>query len=655
VGEETASPSKGGKKTRRMDIHRQGKVYMMGNNNQYPTTYWVEWADKIITTFNLKRHGQEYKGPCPSCGGADRFWINNIDGVVRIGCRGCDDFQGIVCIMQRYNCWPLPTETAKPQRDPDVPFGALEVAPPPPSAKLYHERKGVPLGLAKVSGDKVYVPITNINREKVGTQSIAPDGAKRFTKDMIKEGAFSVINGPLKGLCYIAEGWATAASVSLATGRPTVFALDSGNMPKVAAILSQHRPEARFIVAADNDEAGIKAAEKCYQECGLSYIIAPHAGNDWNDIMLARGAEYVAKLLRPADPLDEIVMLADAQPILTSNYIVKGWLGREQFSVVYGPSNVGKSFFMLDLCYHIAANQAWHGHRVNGGAVLYLATEGGVAFKNRAYAVGKKYGVTDVPLAIRPSPVNLLDPNADLPRLEKLIASIQAKYGPIALIVVDTLSRAMAGGNENGPEDMTAFIQNIDSLRDIAKTSVAVVHHSGKDTAQGARGHSSLRAATDTEIELDVNGTLRTARATKQRDMEVGKEFVFKLDVQVLGLDEDGDDVTTCTISIADDDEVQEASIKRPASRVQAKVLESYRQLRSDGIGGPNPTGTGWPESGTRWAIKVDDLRDLFNGKVDAKNKSSAWKRAIDAMESNGQLKQNDGHIWFLTKDGKVA
>ena len=115
-----------------MDIHRQKKVYMMGNNNQYPTTYWVEWADKIIATFNLKRHGQEYKGPCPSCGGADRFWINNIDGIVRLGCRGCDDFQGIVNIMQSYNCWPMPTQTSKPHRDPDVPFGALEVAPPPP-------------------------------------------------------------------------------------------------------------------------------------------------------------------------------------------------------------------------------------------------------------------------------------------------------------------------------------------------------------------------------------------------------------------------------------------------------------------------------------------------------------------------------------------
>ena len=472
---------------------------------------------------------------------------------------------------------------------------------------------------------------------------------------MAKEGAFNVINGPLAGLCYIAEGWATAASVSLCTGRPCVFALDSGNLPKVAAILSQSRPNARFIIAADNDEAGLKAAQKCAEESGLSFIVPPHAGNDWNDIMLSRGAEYVAKLLKPSDPLDEIVMLVDAQPILTSNYIVKNWLGREQFSVIYGPSNVGKSFFMLDLCYHIAANTAWHGNRINGGAVLYLATEGGSAFRNRAYAVGKKYGKTDVPLAIRPSPVNLLDPNADLPRLEKLIAAVQAKYGQIALIVVDTLSRAMAGGNENGPEDMTSFIQNIDALREMAKTSVAVVHHSGKDTAQGARGHSSLKAATDTEIELDVNGTLRTAKATKQRDMEVGKEFVFKLDVETLGIDEDGDNVTTCTISIADDDEVQEAGIKQPTTRVQAKVLESYRQLRSDGVGGPNKGGTGWPEPSTRWAIPVDDLRRQFDGKVDANGKNAAWKRAIEAMEKNGQLKQNDGHIWFLTKDGKVS
>jgi hypothetical protein len=76
-----------------------------------------------------------------------------------------------------------------------------------------------------------------------------------------------------------------------------------------------------------------------------------------------------------------------------------------------------------------------------------------------------------------------------------------ARY-PIRLVVVDTLSRAMAGGNENAPDDMSAFIRNIDRIRQETGAHVLIVHHCGKDAAKGARGHSCLRAATDTKIEL---------------------------------------------------------------------------------------------------------------------------------------------------------
>ena len=81
---------------------------------------------------------------------------------------------------------------------------------------------------------------------------------------------------------------------------------------------------------------------------------------------------------------------------------------------------------------------------------------------------------------------------------------VKELYGDIALIVVDTLSRALVGGNENGPEDMTAYIANSDVLREHGQCSVLSVHHSGKATDL-ARGHSSLRAATDTEIEVAVD------------------------------------------------------------------------------------------------------------------------------------------------------
>ena len=36
---------------------------------------------------------------------------------------------------------------------------------------------------------------------------------------------------------------------------------------------------------------------------------------------------------------------------------------------------------------------------------------------------------------------------------------------PVALVVIDTLSRAMSGGDENGAKDMTAFVANLDAIR----------------------------------------------------------------------------------------------------------------------------------------------------------------------------------------------
>jgi hypothetical protein len=218
---------------------------------------------------------------------------------------------------------------------------------------------------------------------------------------------------------------------------------------------------------------------------------------------------------KPTKPPAQIFWAAEAQPVLTQSYLVKGWLGAGQMSVVYGPSNVGKSFIVLDLAYHVAAGMEWQGSKINGGPVLYLATEGGHAFKNRVFALTQKHGSTNVPLAVRASPVDLLHPEADMPELGALCQQIEQQYGKLAMIVVDTLSRAMSGGDENGPSDMTAFINNLDALRDFTGAHVLIVHHTGKDAAQGARGHSSLRAATDTEIELELNGTIRTATATK--------------------------------------------------------------------------------------------------------------------------------------------
>ena len=355
-------------------------------------------------------------------------------------------------------------------------------------------------------------------------------------------------------------------------------------------------------------------------------------------------------------PQAPIFWARDAKPVLTSSYLIKGWLGRSQMSVVYGPSNVGKSFFCLDMSFCIAANVPWQGSKVRGGPVLYLATEGGNAFHNRVVALRDEYSQPDVPLAVRPSPIDLLRPEADLAKLIELCQSIEAEVGaPLAMIVVDTLSRAMAGGDENGPTDMTSFIANLDALRDATGAHIMIVHHSGKDTAKGARGHSSLRAATDTEIELEVNGKIRTATATKQRDLEPKEPIVFQLKVHELGRDEDGDAVTTCTIIEANEDDIADANQKRPAGGNQKVVASAFKQLRGEGVGGENPVGPGWPESGKYWCIDEDQLKKFAQGKMTAANPRSAYIQATKALIASGYMCQNEGRIWISAREGRVV
>ena len=106
----------------------------------------------------------------------------------------------------------------------------------------------------------------------------------------------------------------------------------------------------------------------------------------------------------------------------------------------------------------------------------------------------------------------------------------------------------MAGGNENASEDMGALVINSDHIRRETKAHVCFIHHSGKDSARGARGHSSLLAAADTEIEVTNDDGARIARVTKQREMECSGEFSFSLHVVTLGENRRGKPVTSCVV-----------------------------------------------------------------------------------------------------------
>lgn len=257
---------------------------------------------------------------------------------------------------------------------------------------------------------------------------------------------------------------------------------------------------------------------------------------------------------------------ADTAVIFAARPLIKGLLDQGAMTVLYGESNAGKTFVAMDLAYHIARGDAWSGMRAAKFPVLYVAAEGGLGARKRAVALSMRRGACDG-FSFLLHPINLLHPDADL---QPLIASIEATGLDYGLIVIDTLSRVMAGGDENGPGDMGAMVRHLDKLRNATKAHIMVVHHSGKDRAKGARGHSLLRAATDTEIEV----ANREISVTKQRDLDGSFTRGFLLDVVTLGIDEDGDTITSCVVKLVADDE-KEIVVPTPRENDVLRALQA--------------------------------------------------------------------------------
>jgi hypothetical protein len=245
-------------------------------------------------------------------------------------------------------------------------------------------------------------------------------------------------------------------------------------------------------------------------------------------------------------------MFDDIRPDVSKPNLIEDMLGIGEMSVLYGESNSGKTFLAIHIAMAIATGRGWNGKQVEQGPVLFIAAEGGGSLRRRVEAYRKVNGCKGAPFGLVPCPVNLLSDD-DLSELKKLIEEFTSEYGKPSLIVIDTLSRSMPGGNENSPEDMTKFIRNVDELRLLTDAHLMIVHHTGKDVTKGARGHSSLRAATDTEQEVTANGTGQNATFTcktrKQRDFEPGRPITFGLKVVELGQDHYGKIVTSCVVT----------------------------------------------------------------------------------------------------------
>lgn len=284
---------------------------------------------------------------------------------------------------------------------------------------------------------------------------------------------------------------------------------------------------------------------------------------------------------KPAVKKFEFVSFTDAADdamVDKAKPLIKGLLDHGAMTVLYGPSNVGKTFVAMDMAYCVATGRPYAGMKVERGTVIYVAAEGGRGARQRLRAMRDKFGAEDVDFQLLASPVDLRRPDADL---RPLIEAVKALAVPVSLIVVDTLSRALAGGDENSSVDMGYIVNHFDVLRSVTSAHLMVVHHSGKNAAAGARGHSLLRAATDTEIEVGEG----IIEVTKQRDLDKSWSSAFELEVRPLGFDGDGDLVTSCTVGLLRRDFVKVEAMTPKELEVFDAVSEAISEA-ADPAGG---------------------------------------------------------------------
>ncbi len=191
----------------------------------------------------------------------------------------------------------------------------------------YLQRKEAPaIGLRQTEDGRLIVPVLNQTGKIRSLQFILPekpaDGTdKFFLKGGKMSGGFFSIpakNGTRDGPLLIAEGYATAASLHLATGYAALAAFNAGNLEAVARTARARYPDREILLCADNDcetvksdgtlwNPGREAASRAAQAVGGKLAVCPaHDGRatDFNDLHRLRSLEAVRAVVEAARKQD---------------------------------------------------------------------------------------------------------------------------------------------------------------------------------------------------------------------------------------------------------------------------------------------------------------------------------------------------------------
>lgn len=396
----------------------------------------------------------------------------------------------------------------------------IQKLPTATDCHAYLSRKGVPalpgLLLSPLPGELI-MPYHDNHGVIWGYQGITKDGGKKCHGK--KKGNFFHIDGDLSKI-YIAEGYATAATIFAGTGCLTIVAIDAGNLRPVAESVRDTYPAATIVIAADDDRftkkpdgtpwnPGVEHANEAAQAINAS-VVKPRfttldaSLTDFNDLMLAEGLDEVKRQLG----------------IKTSRITITDW-GIDQYEgkapdytwavkdvmpsgvpgLLAAAGDTGKGLLTLELALQIAGAKhsalaeggGWFGHEVEatGGAVIFTAEDNHAEVHRRLNALDPKGTrrravagrLFVIPLPDSGGPCPLVSVNRDQPVATPMFEEIKRQLLSIkdlAFVNFDPLASFVCADINSDPAVGAFTTGLLASLSTETGATIMVAHHTAK-------------------------------------------------------------------------------------------------------------------------------------------------------------------------------
>jgi hypothetical protein len=351
-----------------------------------------------------------------------------------------------------------------------------------------------------------------------------------------------------------------------------------------------------------------------------------------------------AEIIRERKPRPAFILFRDLQASVVKDWLVAGMLGAGEASVAYGKPGDGKSVLAEDLALHIAAGRDWHGRKVKQGAVVFVALERRALVVRRAIAFREKQGIADLPFAIAGGVYDFRHKDA-AEAISEVAAEVEEQTGmPVVLIVIDTLSRALCGGDENSSKDMGAIVAATSRMQETG-AHILWLHHTPLAADDRLRGHGALLGAVDTTIHVakHADGT-RTATVMKANDSEEGVTLAFMIEGVTISTDEIGN-VTEAPIVVP----IEGAERRPKAAKVALRALEEAIAE----AGETAPVSNHIPQ-GTR-VTTVDMWRRYSYARSispsdNPRSRRAAFQRATEHLVADGFVNIWNDHAWITAR-----